>query len=37
MRGVDFLEGGVASYGPAVNLWAVVMRQEGRRRKEGRC
>ena len=29
MRGVDFLEGGVASYGPAVNLWAVVMRQEG--------
>ena len=29
MRGVDFLEGGVASHGPAVNLWAVVMRQEG--------
>ena len=29
MRGVDFLEGGVASYGPAVSLWAVVMRQEG--------
>ena len=29
MRGVDFLEGGMASYGPAVNLWAVVMRQEG--------
>ena len=29
MRGVDFLQGGVASYGPAVNLWAVVMRQEG--------
>ena len=29
MRGVDFLEGGVVSYGPAVNLWAVVMRQVG--------
>ena len=29
MRGVDFLEGGVASYGPAVNLWVVVMKQEG--------
>ena len=29
MRGVDFLEGGVASYEPAVNLWAVVMGQEG--------
>ena len=28
MRGVNFLEGGMASYGPAVNLWAVVMRQE---------
>ena len=29
VRGMDFLEGGVASYGPAVNLWAVVIRQEG--------
>ena len=29
MRGMNFLECGVASYGPAVNLWAVVMRQEG--------
>ena len=37
MRGVDFLESGVARYGPTVNLWAVVMRQEGCRWKEGRC
>ena len=37
MRGVDFLEGEVTSYGPAVKLWAVVMRQEWRRRKESRC
>ena len=35
MRGVDFLEGAVASCGPAVKLWAAVklraavMRQEG--------
>ena len=29
MRGVDFLEGAVASCGPAVKLWAVVMRQKG--------
>ena len=29
VRGVDFLECGVARYGPTVNLWAVVMRQEG--------
>ena len=41
MRGVNFLEAGVASYGPAANLWEEVMRQEGRRRrrvgvKEGR-
>ena len=28
MRGVDFLESAVASCGPAVKLWAVVMRQE---------
>ena len=34
MRGVDFLEGAVASCGPAVKLWAVVMRQ-GRVKAEG--
>ena len=29
VRGVDFLESGVARYGPTVNVWAVVMRQVG--------
>ena len=34
MRGVDFLEGGVASCGPAVNLW-VVVNEAGRVKAEG--
>ena len=29
MRGVDFLESAVASCGPAVKLWAVVMSKKG--------